>query len=329
MKVKKIFLFILLFIFIFLVFYFFLGIFSIKNKNPNFFEIKKGEGFLEIGRRLEKEGFIKNRYSFYVYGFLTNQWKYLKPGKYKFENLSSREIFKKIKEGRVELEKATIIEGLRLSEIDEILMEKNIIKKPLSSFKIKDFKDQFLFLKDVDDDLSLEGFLFPDTYFFQFEMDEREVAMIFLKNFEEKISPLLEEIEKKNKTLFEIITMASMLEKEMTGKENKKIAAGLLWKRLKHNMPLQVDATVNYALQKYKVRISLEDLKVDSPYNTYKYKGLPKGPICNPSLESIQAALFPEESDFWFYLTTKEGLVVFSKTYQEHLLNKKLYLDNQ
>jgi len=329
MKTKKTFLFILFFIFIFLVFYCFFEIFLAKNKNSALFEIKKGEGFLEIGKRLEKEGFIKNRYCFYLYTFLTNQWRHLQTGQYKFENLSLREIVKKIKEGKIELERVTIIEGMRLAEIDELLIKRNVIKNRISSLKIKDFKDQFSFLKDVEDEASLEGFLFPDTYFFQREMDEREVALIFLRNFEKKISPFLKEIEKKNKTLFEILTMASMLEKEMAGKENKKIAAGLLWKRLEHNMLLQVDATVNYALKRDKERISLKDIKIDSPYNTYKYKGLPKGPICNPSLDSIEAALFPEESDFWFYLTTKDGLVIFSKTYEEHLKNKELYLKNQ
>ena len=329
MKTKTTFLFVLFFIFIFLVFYCFSGIFLAKNKKSALFEIKKGEGFLEIGKRLKKEGFIKNRYCFYLYAFLTNQWRNLRAGQYKFENLSLREIVKKIKEGKIELERVTIIEGMRLAEIDELLIKRNIIKNKISSLKIKDFKDQFSFLKDVDDEFSLEGFLFPDTYFFQPEMDEKDVALIFLRNFEKKISPFLKEIEKKNKTLFEILTMASMLEREMAGKENKKIAAGLLWKRLEHNMFLQVDATVNYALKKDKEKISLEDIKFDSPYNTYKYRGLPKGPICNPSLDSIEAALFPEESDFWFYLTTKDGLVIFSKTYEEHLKNKELYLKDK
>ncbi|MGB9598629.1 MAG: endolytic transglycosylase MltG [Minisyncoccales bacterium] len=325
---RIIFIFLISFFFLFFLFIFFQKSFSFKTKNPSVFEVKKGEGFFEIGRRLENEGFIKNRYAFYLYAFFKGDWKKLAAGRYKFQGLRLKDIVQKMRGGRVELSKIMIVDGMRLWEIDEILIKNKIIKRPLSSFKIKDFKEQFSFLKDIDENLPLEGFLFPDTYFFYLEMDEKEVVRIFLENFERKVLPFEKEIKKRNKTLFEILIVASMLEKEVRGKENKKLVAGLLFKRLRNNMLLQVDATVNYALKQNKTRISLQDLKVDSPYNTYKYPGLPKGPISNPSLESIEAAVFPQESDFWFYLTTKEGSVIFSKTFAEHLKNKIIYLKN-
>ena len=136
-----------------------------------------------------------------------------------------------------------------------------------------------------------------------------------------------------------------MIEKEVITIEDKKIVSGILWKRLKNKMPLQVDATIVYirAEREYKVlpsearhgsylaeekttKVSIEDLKIDSPYNTYKYKGLPIGSICNPGLDSILAAVYPEDSNYWYYLSTLEKETIFSKTLKEHRVAKAKYL---
>jgi UPF0755 protein len=168
--------------------------------------------------------------------------------------------------------------------------------------------------------------LFPDTYYFPIDVSGKEVVDTMLKNFERKITPYLKEIEKSGKTLKEIIIMASLIEKEVKTKEEKELASGVLWKRLKVGMPLQVDATINYITGKNTTKILLEDLKIDSPYNTYKYKGLPPAPICNPGLESILAALYPKESDYWYYLSKPDGQTLFFKDYEEFIVAKKKYL---
>ena len=160
-----------------------------------------------------------------------------------------------------------------------------------------------------------------------------------LDNFDKKLTQdLRKEISRQSKTIFEIVTMASMLEKEVKDFEAKKLVSGILWKRLENGISLQVDATITYlagkktthpegvASRPYGARISIEDLQIDSPYNTYKYKGLPLGPISNPGLESILAAIYPKESDFWYYLSTPDGKTIFSKTLQEHNLAKAKYL---
>ena len=134
--------------------------------------------------------------------------------------------------------------------------------------------------------------------------------------------------------------MASLLEKEVISYRDKQMVAGILYKRLKAGMPLQIDSTVLYAqtLKLYRVEkqpatkrdhnpVSVKDTKIDSPYNTYKHKGLPPGPICNPGLKSIKAALNPVKTGYWYYLSTAEGKTIFSKTYEEHLKNKKKYLE--
>jgi UPF0755 protein len=182
-------------------------------------------------------------------------------------------------------------------------------------------------LKDKPKSLNLEGYIFPDSYKIRKEETIEDIINKTLQNFDKKVTPeLRQEIEKQNKTIFEIITMASLLEKEVKTLEDKKIVSGILWKRLENNMPLQVDATISFITGKKDANISIEETKIDSPYNTYKYKGLPLGPISNPGLESIIAAIYPESSDYWYYLSTPEGETVFSKTLEEHNIAKAKYL---
>ena len=146
-------------------------------------------------------------------------------------------------------------------------------------------------------------------------------------NFDKKITPeLREEIQQQGKTIFEIVTMASLIEKEVREKEEKEIVSGILWKRLENKIPLQVDATITYITGKKTTKISKEETQIDSPYNTYKYLGLPPGPICNPGIDSIEAAIYPKSSEYWYYLSTAEGKVIFSKTLEEHNLAKAKYL---
>jgi UPF0755 protein len=290
---------------IFLVIFIFLwGIFIPKEKisKEKNFSVKKGQGLFEIGENLEKEGLIKSKIFFDFYVILRGKQKNLQAGKYLLSpSMNVPKIAQKIISGDVGKMKVTIPEGFTVKEIEERLGIK------LSGE-------------------NLEGYLFPDTYYFPIDASGKEVVKIMRENFEKKISPYKEEIKKSGKSLHEIITMASLLEKEVKTKEEKKLVSGILWKRLKAGIPLQVDATITYITGKKTTKISLEDLQIDSPYNTYKYKGLPPGPICNPGLESILAALYPEESEYWYYLSTPEGKTLFFKTLEEHNLAKAKYL---
>jgi UPF0755 protein len=131
-------------------------------------------------------------------------------------------------------------------------------------------------------------------------------------------------MQEKGKSVFEIITMASMLEKEVRSLEDKKIVSGILWKRMEVGMPLQLDATINYITVKSNPGVAVKYTKIDSTYNTYKYVGLPKGPISNPGMNSIIAAINPKDSPYWFYLS--DGRTIFSKTFEDHCTNKAKYL---
>jgi len=241
--------------------------------------------------------------------------------------MSTYDIAKKLTSGDVIKEKILIYEGWNVEDIGEYLESKQVCSK--DDFIVsasKDYSQEFDFLKDKPQDISLEGFLFPDTYEISEGISCDDFVITMLSNFERKMIPELKsQMQEKGKSVFEIITMASMLEKEVRSLEDKKIVSGILWKRMEAGMPLQIDATVNYITDKSDPGVSIKDTKIDSPYNTYKYPGLPKGPISNPGMDSIIAALEPIKTSYWFYLS--DGTTHFSKTLQEHAANKAKYLD--
>jgi len=172
-----------------------------------------------------------------------------------------------------------------------------------------------------------EGYLFPDTYLFLPNVEPESVVRVMRENFAEKIAPLAEEIAASGKTVSDIVIMASILEKEAITEEDKKTVAGILWKRMDIGMPLQVDAPFLYERGKNTYQLTLDDLRSDSPFNTYTNKGLPPAPIANPGLEAIEAALHPNKTPYLFYLSDRRGNMYYAPTFEEHKRNKRLYLN--
>jgi UPF0755 protein len=171
-----------------------------------------------------------------------------------------------------------------------------------------------------------EGMLFPDTYTFSYGTDAETVIRTMRETFRAKTSPLLQDILASDHSLTEIVTMASLIEKEARTLESKQMISGILWRRLAIGMPLQVDAVFGYIANRPTFSPSYSDLKTDSPYNTYKYKGLPPGPIGSPGYDSLYAALHPTKSPYLFYLTGKDGKMHYAATYAEHQVNEQKYL---
>lgn len=187
-------------------------------------------------------------------------------------------------------------------------------------YTLKDISEKFKRFKNFNKENFLasakEGYLFPDTYFFDMSETEQEVIKKMEDNFEKKVGDIEPGI----------VIMASLLEKEAITKQDKKIISGILWKRIKANMPLQVDACFKYICDKTSEELTLDDLKIDSPYNTYANKGLPPASICNPGLESIEAAKNPTSSSYWYYLSDKNSVIYYAKDFDEHKRNKEKYL---
>jgi UPF0755 protein len=175
--------------------------------------------------------------------------------------------------------------------------------------------------------LPLEGYLFPDTYQFTPLISEKEIIARLHATFVEKLLPYEERIAEMPYDLHEIITMASILEKEARTPETKRRVAGVLWNRIEADMPLQVDAVFGYIFNRPTFHPSLEDLEIDSLYNTYRYRGLPPGPIGNPGIISIEAALTPTPSRYFFYLTGRDGVMYYAEDFEGHRENRRRYLD--
>lgn len=169
-----------------------------------------------------------------------------------------------------------------------------------------------------------EGYLFPDTYFFSINSTEADIVVKLKKTFNEKTADLF--AGKSEREIRDAVILASILEREGRGKEEQKMISGILHKRMAIGMPLQVDATFLYTIGKGSVDLTTDDLKSDSPYNTYTRIGLPIGPIGNPGLETLEAALHPTDSPYLYYLHDKKGGIHYAKTFDEHIRNKNKYL---
>lgn len=297
------------------------GIYVSKNAQAEqvIFEIKKSENFFSISRNLEKTGLTRHRIFFQAYILITWGYKNLQAGTYLLSpSMNIAQIAETIIKGESAKIKITVPEGLALKEIEALGLNLRVSGFNLQEVVISDLKQDHDFLKGAPDQASLEGFLFPDTYYFELGIGRQGIIETFLDNFDKKMTPQLrQEIENQDKTIFEIITMASMLEKEVITLADKEIVAGILWKRLRNKMPLQIDATVAYAVGTNK--LSKDDMKIDSPYNTYKYQGLPIGPISNPGIESIKAAIYPRSTYYWYYLSTPNRQTIFSSTLDQHI----------
>ncbi len=277
------------------------------------FIIEKGEGLKEISANLEKAGLVRNKTYFEYYALFQGWAARLQAGEYFLSpSLNIPQIAGTIVKGEASSQEITVTipEGFTLKQIDARLAKTGLIKAGE-------------LLKQT----QLEGYLFPDTYRFSREADLGEIIGKMRDNFDRKLDEdLRSEIVRQDRTIKEIIIMASLLEKEVPTDEDRRIVSGIFWKRLKDNYPLQSCATIAYILGLDKWRYSIEETKVTSLYNTYQNVGLPPGPINNPGLSTIRAAVEPQETDYYFFLSKPDGETVFSQTMEEHNQNKVKYL---
>jgi len=297
-----------------------LSFFSLTNSPKNFptgriINIEEGSSLTGISQSLMEKSVIKSALLLkFSSSFFAKDTSVI-AGDYFFDKpLSVFEVAKKITRGDFGLTpvKVTIIEGTTIFEMTKIFEEK------FPKFN----SERFIELTE-----GQEGYLFPDTYSFLSNVREDQILKEMRDNFDKKISSMQEEIDASGKSLNEIVIMASIIEKEASREEDRKIISGILWNRIGIGMPLQVDATFLYINGKNTYNLTLNDLKIDSPYNTYKYKGLPVGPISNPSLSALKAAAVPEKSEYLFYLSDQKGNTHYAFDFDEHKKNKQLYMN--
>ncbi len=295
--------------------------------------IDPGLGVNEISQKLFNEGVVCDKFAFETYLWLFGKEGAIKAGGYFFSKpLNVKELTKVLIKGQKSGEEAEVkfIEGWDAREMADYLERENIVEKKFFLSAVQDvesFEKDFPFLASIPKGKNLEGFLFPDTYRIYNDSEAEYIITKMLKNFDKKITEkMVEDILDQGKTLYEIITMASVIEKEVRSTKDMKIVSGIFWDRIKYGQPLESCATIGYILGEDKVRYSYEDTRIDSPYNTYINRGLPLGPISNPGFQAIEAAIYPEFTDYVYFLSKPNGETVFSVTYEEHIQNSNKYL---
>jgi UPF0755 protein len=294
------------------------------------FTIEKGETVNDIADKLEKDDIIDSKFVFEMYIRFEKKQGNIQAGEYVLTPMNIVDLVETFSFGKLDNEiNLTIIEGWSTKDIISGL-EKNGFsgEKFLAALDFDTLKSEYLFLEDFNKLTNLEGFIFPDTYRVYKDSSEDEIIKKIFDNFAQKITPaMLTEIKSQNKNLYDILKMASIIEMEVPDEEDRRIVSGLLWKRLDQGMLLQVDSSLKYEIgKKNKNSLTFEELKIDSPYNTYKYSGLPPTPIGNPGMSAIRAAIYSKKSDYWFYLSDKEGNTIFSRNLDEHNANIRKYL---
>ena len=297
--------------------------------------IEKGDSLGVIAKKIENAGMIKRAWVFELYAFVVGKQSKFQAGEYRLEapfSVANLIYELTINPGKFQDRVIKVYEGWNNRNIAEALESqgwgsaKDFLA--LQTTLNEKLSARYDFLAERPKGFDMEGYLFPDTYRVSRQADFEQILIKMLDNFEAKLTPdLRADIVKSGHTLHEIVTMASVIEREVRSEEDRALVSGVFWNRIKIGMGLQSDATVNYVNSTRTTRPTLEELKTDSQYNTYKYKGLPPGPICSPSLSAIKAAIYPAETDYLYFLSAKDGRTIFSKTYQEHLNAKYKYLD--
>lgn len=292
-----------------------------------------GSSTTGIGKILEEKGVIRDARIFKYYVKFKNESGFM-AGDYKMNpSMTMPEIVSSLKTGKVIQDvvmKITIPEGKQLSQISGIIGEKTQ-QDPEEVFKQLNDKEFVKKMMDKYPDIlteeilnekvkyPLEGYLFPATYpFYSDKPTVEEIVNIMLTKTKEVLGEYSGQMEEKQMTPHQVMTMASLIEEEATEKADRDKIASVFYNRIEIDMPLQTDPTVLYAHGEHKERVFYKDLEIDDPYNTYKNAGLPPGPIANPGVMSIEATLAPEDTDYLFFLATSTGDVIFTKTLAEH-----------
>ena len=290
---------------------------------PKIVEIPYGMPVPEIAEVLEKEGIVYSKYLFLLVHSIERAK--LEAGEYEFKgNLNVLDVYSYLKEGRYKLYRITIKEGYDLYDIAKEL-EKNKVCKAEDFLKYA-FSESVVQSYNLSAP-SMEGFLFPDTYFFSKETHPLKVIDTMYKNFLRKTEKLRKELKRKNLELETWVTVASMVEKETKIPEEKPIIAAVIYNRLNKGMKLQIDPTVIYVAKRrgmWKGKLLKKFYSIEDPYNTYVYYGLPPGPISNPGLPALEAALKPAKVDYLYFVAKPDmSGHLFARTYLEHLINLK------
>jgi UPF0755 protein len=292
-----------------------------------FVEIPQGAGPISIGRRLADAGVVRDATSFRLAVWLSGEGRRLQAGDYRFDRaMSAREVVGKIARGEVYLRPLTFPEGLTIRQMAAIYESKGFG----SAADFIDASRATRAIADIDPQATdLEGYLFPDTYNLPRRATASQLIARMVEGFRGALTPeLRQQAAARGLSVRAMVTLASIVEKETARPEERPIVAGVYANRIRIGMPLQCDPTVIYALERagrYTGNITRDDLQVDSPYNTYRYPGLPPGPIASPGAAALRAAAQPADVAYLYFVSRNDGSHVFATTLAEHNRNVEEY----
>ena len=289
------------------------------------FEVQPGMTLKQVTLELFNQRLILSPSAFQAIAYIQDKEKQIMVGEFSLSpSMLPTEIILRLTSGKTILYPLTIPEGYRITEIASLLDTQGLASSEVFILQTQD-KDLIKSM-DIPTD-SLEGYLFPETYYLSKLTPEKKIVQKMVNTFKEKVlkSQLLKSTKESPLSLHEIITLASLIEKETGLDSERKLISSVFHNRLRKNMRLQTDPTVIYAIEKFDGNIRKRDLKIDSPYNTYKYKGLPPGPISSPGIKSIEAAIFPIKSNHLYFVSRQDGSHHFSSTLVEHNQAVKKY----
>ena len=285
-------------------------------------KIREGMTTSEIADVLEAKEVIASSLKFRIMSRLRGYEGQLKPGTYVFSiGMNDEDVFAKLLTGEKYLVRFTIPEGFGVKEIAERLYSLDLADKEDFMKAAENFAPYAYMHKHKNVRYAAEGFLFPETYSVESDAPIEDILKMMAEEFDKRITPEMRERAKElGLSLYDLTTLASLVEREVRYPEDRAIVAQVFLKRLKLNMPLQTDATLQYLLDEPKEDVTLKDTEIDSPYNTYKYNGLPPGPIANAGMEAFQAVLHPANTDYLYFVADRQGHNHYSNTYDEHLV---------
>lgn len=291
---------------------------NFNNSQQQMVEIRYGTSLREISTLLEYKGIIRNRYIYELYVRLKPSERMAKSGRYLIgSGMTVPQIVSELGKGTSGQIRVTIPEGFTNVEIAELLSKKGIIDRDEFLRKLTDVSFLSQLGLELPLDGNVEGFLYPDTYYFSLDATEEQVITTMLRRFTEIYQSYFQNVPLSE--LKEIVIVASIVEKEAKEADERPLIAGVFYNRLQRKFPLQSCATIQYVLGKHKDRLLYKDLQVQSPYNTYLNRGLPPGPIANPGLASLQAAVDPGKVTYLYFVAKPDGSHIFSNTFEQHI----------
>lgn len=293
-------------------------------------EVIPGASSAAVARELERAGLVRSQFFFRLYSRYHGYDQYLQAGEYRFStDMTVGEIAEKLRKGEIEVryEVLTLPEGLNIDQVAARLEAQGLVDASTFLEKARDPRWDYWFLEEVPlESFSLEGFLFPDTYHLPLGAGEEDIINILLQQFDFVFNPAYRErAQELDLGVHQVVTLASIIEREARLEPEKPIVSSVFHNRLKTGMLLQSCATVQYALGENKPNLTNQDLRTESPYNTYLHPGLPPGPIVSPGKASLEAALYPEETGYFYFVLKGDnsGAHHFGQTLQEHQDNRR------